>query len=111
MAEAAQAFCEQYRPRMYALGNPAKPVRAVIHGVHACHDGEQHLGRANVARGLVTADVLFAGLESQPICRFAARVPRDSHKATGHLALVLVLGGHERGMRPAKAERHAEALT
>ena len=40
----------------------------------------------------------------------AAPVARDAHDATGHLAGVGVRGHHERGVGPAEAHGHAEAL-
>ena len=34
----------------------------------------------------------------------------DADETTGHLAHVIGLGGHERGMGPPEAQRHAESL-
>ena len=42
--------------------------------------------------------------------RLAAAVDRDADDPAGHGALVGVAGGEERGVRPAIAHRHAEAL-
>ena len=39
-------------------GRSRQAVRPVLDGVHRRHHGQQHLGRADVARGLLAADVL-----------------------------------------------------
>ena len=51
----------------------AQAVGAVVDGVHARHDGEQHLGGADVARRLLAADVLLAGLQGEPVGRVRRR--------------------------------------
>ena len=50
----------------HALGDATDAVGAVVDGVHARHDRQQHLGRADVGGGLLPADVLLAGLERHP---------------------------------------------
>ena len=50
-----------------ALGDGREAVGAVVHRVHAGDDGEQHLGGADVRRGLLAADVLLTGLQRQPV--------------------------------------------
>src|SRR5690606_6753933 len=42
-----------------APGDQPQPLGAVVNGVHAGHDGEQYLGGADVAGGLLAADVLL----------------------------------------------------
>jgi len=46
-----------------------QPVRAVVSGVHGRGHGQQDLGGADVARGLLPADVLLAGLQREPVGR------------------------------------------
>jgi hypothetical protein len=46
-----------------AMRDPTQPLRPVVHGVHACHHGQQHLCRTDVAGRLLATDVLFAGLK------------------------------------------------
>ena len=95
---------------LHALGDAADAGRAVPHGVHAGHHGQQHLRRADVGGGLLAADVLFAGLQRQAQRRVALRVLGHADQAAGHVALEGVLAGHEAGVRAAKTERHAKAL-
>ncbi len=109
-AEPVQAFRERGRQPVHALGDPLQPLRPVVHRVHAGHHGQQHLGRADVARRLVAADVLFARLQGEAEGGLPGGVLRHADDAARRLALVLVLRGEERGMRPPEAERHAEAL-
>ena len=68
-------------------------IRPVIHGVHGGHDGKEDLGRADIARRLVAADVLLAGLE---------------RKAKGGLALGIVQG--RRPGRPSTEPLAASAV-
>src|SRR3989454_2243909 len=110
VAHAAQAFGEHHREAVHALRDPLQSFRPVVYRVHAGHHGQQYLGRADVARRLVTADVLLARLQSQPVGRLPVGVARQAHDAAWQLALVLVFRGEERGVRAAAPERHAEAL-
>ena len=52
--------------RVDASADLPQPIGAVIHGVHRGDVGQQRLRGANVARGLVAADVLLARLQRQP---------------------------------------------
>ena len=45
------------------LGDASEARRAVIDGIHRCDDRQQRLRGADVARGLLAADVLLAGLQ------------------------------------------------
>ena len=85
-------------------------VRAVVDGVHRGDDRQQHLRGADVARRLLAADVLLAGLQRQPVGRGAVGVDRHPDQAAGQLPLQP--GAHRQvaGVRAAEAERHAEAL-
>ncbi len=95
---------------MHPLRNALQPVGTVEHGVHAAHHGEEHLRRADVARRLLAADVLFARAQRHAHPRLAFGVTRDTDDAPRHEALELLLRGQERGVRAAVAVRHAEAL-
>ena len=109
-ASLAQRAGEDRRHAMRAQGDALESIRAVIDRVHAGHDRQQHLRRANVRGRLFATDMLLAGLQGQPIGRFALGVDRHSDQATGHRALVGIAATHEGGMRAAKAEWHAKAL-
>ena len=87
-----------------------QPVRAVVDGVHPGHDGEQHLRGADVAGGLLAADVLLAGLQGQAVGLVAVGVDGDADEPAGQAAGELLLDGHESGVRAAEAHRDAEAL-
>ena len=95
---------------VHAQGDLPEPGRAVVRGVHARDVGQQRLRGADVRRGALAADVLLAGLQRHPVGGPAVRVDRDADHAPRHLARVRAAGGEERGVRPAVAERHAEAL-
>src|SRR5206468_2485527 len=64
----------------------------------------------DVARRLLPPDVLLARLEGHAVRDAPVGILRDADQPARHLALVLVLGGEEGGMRPAVAHRHPEAL-
>ena len=52
---------------VYPAGDAGQPVGAVIAGVHRRDHGEQNLRGTDVAGRLVPPDVLFAGLQGQPV--------------------------------------------
>src|SRR5271156_5992002 len=91
-------------------GDFPESLRPVINRVHRSHDGEQDLRGADVARRLVAADVLLAGLEREAHRGLALRVVRDADEPARHLALELILRGEESGVWPTIAERHTETL-
>ena len=101
---------EDPRQLVHASGDPAKSVRAVIDGVHRGHDGEKHLGRADVRGGPLPPDVLLACLECHPERGRPRTVARDPDDPAGNRAAQLGPNGKERGMGPAEAHRYAEAL-
>ncbi len=109
-AAALQPFGEDRGQPVNALRDTGQAVRSVIDGVHARHHGEQHLRGADVGRRLLAADVLLARLQRQPVRRLALRIDRHADQPAGHRALERVLAAHERGVRAAEAERHAEPL-
>ena len=106
----AQRAGEDRGEAMHAAGDADEAVGAVVDGVHRRHHRQQHLRGADIGGGLLAADVLLAGLQREAIGGLAFGVDRDADQAAGHRALVGVAAGHERGMRAAEAERHAEAL-
>src|SRR5689334_8467158 len=63
--------------------------------VDAGAEGEEPLVRADVARGLLSADVLLARLEGQAERAFAVGVGCLADESAGHLANVLLLGGEQ----------------
>ncbi len=93
-----------------AAGDGPQPFGAVVDGVHAGHDGEQHLRGADVAGGLLTADVLLAGLQGEAVGLVAVGVDGDADQAARQAAGELLVHRHVAGVRSAEAHRHAEAL-
>ena len=74
------------------------------------HHGEKDLGGADVRRRLLAADVLLAGLEGQAVGGPALRVDREPDEPARQVPLEAGPDRHERRVRPAVPERHAEAL-
>src|SRR5450631_3915054 len=95
---------------MNAFCDLAQSTGAVIDGVHRSDHGEENLGGANVTRRFVAADMLFAGLEREPVTGAAGRIVRNADEPAGHVAFVGVAGGEVSCVGSAKSERHAEAL-
>ena len=62
---------------------PGQPVGAVVAGVHRGDHRQQHLRGADVAGGLVPADVLLAGLQREPVGRGAVGVQRHPDQPAG----------------------------
>ena len=82
----------------------------MVHRIKRGHHGQQHLGRADVAGGLVATDVLLTGLQRQAQGRTAFRILGLPHKTARDLALVGLNGGEEGGVRTTKSHRHPQAL-
>ena len=95
---------------MHPFRDPPKSVRPVIHGVHACHDRQQHLRRADVAGGFIPADVLLPCLQGEPVGCLPTGIARHADDASWKLAGVCFLCGQERGVRSSEPERHTESL-
>ncbi|EHK82903.1 putative metal-dependent RNase [Rhodococcus pyridinivorans AK37] len=93
-----------------AAGDAGEAFGAVVRGVHGREHGEEHLGGADVAGGLLTADVLLTGLQREAVGRVAVRVHRDTDEASGQGAGVGATDGEVAGVRPAEAHRHTEPL-
>ena len=88
----------------------AQPVRTVPLGVERGDDGRQHLRGADVAGGLLAADVLLAGLQREPERGPAGTVDAGADEPAGQLALMLGAHRHVGGVRAAEPERQPEAL-
>ena len=95
---------------MHPVGDRRQPVGAVVAGVHGGHHRQQHLRGADVAGGLVAADVLLAGLQREPVGGRAVGVHGDADQAAGQLAGVLGVHGEVAGVRTTESHWHAEAL-
>ena len=95
---------------VHALGDPAQPVGAVVLRIQRGDDGQQHLGGADVGRRALASDVLFAGLQGQPVRRAALRVHRDADQAPRQRPPVGLADGDERRVRTAVHHRHPEPL-
>ncbi len=103
-----------------AVGDLLETLRTVVHGVHAglgmeeewgaYNVGEEGLGGADVGGGLVSADVLLTGLESETDTGVALGVLGDGDDSAGHLTDVLLLDGHETGGGTSVAHGVTESL-
>ena len=83
----------------------AQTVGPVIRRVQAGDHRQQHLGRADVARGLLAPDVLLTGLEREPQRAPSLRVDRYADQASRQRTLVPVAGGDVGRVGPAEPER------
>ena len=101
---------ENGRQAMDALGNALHAGRAVVHGVHAGHIGQQHLAGADVGVGFFAADVLLAGLQRHAQRGLAFGIDGHANDAARRRALHVVAEGKVGSVRAAKAHRHAKAL-
>ena len=86
-------------------------VRPVVGAVHGGDVGQQSLGGADVAGGLVAADVLFAGLQRQPVAPVHRRRSRDTPTSRpGSMSLQPASDRHEAGVRSTEEQGDTEAL-
>ena len=109
-APCPQLFREGGRHQMDPLPDGLETCRAVEDRVEGSHHREKRLGRADVRRGPLTADVLFPGLEGQTIGAIARAVLGNTDEASRHGAFQLVATGHERGVRATETHRDPETL-
>ncbi len=110
IAQLFQFRRQRERRKMHLQGYALQAFRAVIHRVHACHDGQQCLRGTDVGSGLVAADMLLARLQCHAQCRVALRIDGYADDAPGHGALVGFAAGKVRRVGSAVAHRDAEAL-
>ena len=110
VAQRLHAGGQRGRGGVHAGGDAAQSIRTVIDAVEGGDVGKQRLCGADVAGGLVAADVLFARLDGKAQRGTTVRVAADTDQATRHAAHEGVLGGEVRGVWAAKAHRHTEAL-
>ena len=103
-SEGFQSVGQSGRQFVNTPGDASKAVRPVPDCVHRRHDGEQNLGRADIARGLFPSDMLFAGLQSKAQGRPAPDVFGDAHDTSRQKALELVERRKEGGVGSAEAE-------
>ena len=75
-----------------------------------CAEIERYLGSADVAGGLVPADVLLPGLHRHAERGLAGGIDANPDDPAGHETLVLLRRGEERGVRATVAHGHAEPL-
>ena len=75
---------------MDLLGDIPKSLRTMVDSVHGCDDGKQNLGSADVARGLLSADMLLTGLKRESIGGIAICITGDSNQAARQAALELI---------------------
>ena len=90
--------------------DPGQPVGAVIAGVHGCDHRQQHLRGADIAGGLVAADVLLARLQCQPVGRRTVGIQRHPDQPAGKLAGVLGMHSQITGVWSAESHWHTESL-
>ncbi|MNF82763.1 hypothetical protein D3C84_650740 [compost metagenome] len=95
---------------MHTLGNALEPFRPVVDRVETGDVGQQHLGRADVGVGLLTTDMLFAGLQGHAQGDVTSGIFRHADDPPGNRPLVFVAAGKKRRVRPAVTHRHAETL-
>ncbi len=110
VAERRQRALDRAGGAANARRNRAQPRRTVIDRIHRRDVGEERLRRADVRRRLLAADVLLARLERHPVGLVAAGINREPDDAPRRLPHVGFARREKRRVRPAAAERHAEAL-
>ena len=96
---------------VHPAGDAGQPVGAVIARIHRGDHRQQNLRGADVAGGLVTADVLFAGLQGQPVGRRAVGVHRDPDQSARQLPRVIGVHGQIAGVWSAESHWHTEPLS
>ena len=83
---------------------------AMINGIHRGHHGQKHLSGADVARRLIAADVLLAGLESEAQSGIAGSVLRNTHETARETALVFIARSKECGMGSTESRSDTKPL-
>ena len=109
-AQSPQARGQGAAQGQQPLGDGGQTIGAVVHRIETGHHSQEHLGRTDVAGGLVAADVLLAGLQGQAQGALAFRIEGLTHQAAGNLALKGLGGGKERRVGAPKTHGHPKAL-
>ena len=109
-AQPAETPGEANGEPVHAGGDGLEPVGAVPGGVEAGHDRQQRLRGADVARGLLAADVLLARLQRHAERAVTLRVLGHADDAAREEPGELLLHREEGGVRSAVAHGNAEAL-
>jgi hypothetical protein len=92
------------------LSNSLKTLRTVVDSIESRHVGKKSLGRADVAGGLLTSNVLLTSLESEAQSRFAETILGNTDETAGDLTLVLLRGSEESSVRTTVTQRDTESL-
>ena len=92
------------------LGHRPHALRAHRRQVDRRPQGQQPLVRADVAGGLLAADVLLAGLQGQDPAALAAAIDGLADQPAGHAADELLAAGQDAQVRPAEGHRVAQRL-
>ncbi|CAG9942264.1 unnamed protein product [Clonostachys rosea f. rosea IK726] len=92
------------------LGNGLETLGAVVDGVEGAHVGQQSLGGADVAGGLLTANVLLASLQSKAQGRVAQSILGNTDDTSRNLALVLLGAGEESSVGTSVSQRNTKSL-
>ncbi len=106
----AKPFGEAYRMVVHPLGDPRQTLRTVVNGIHRGQHGRQHLRRADVAGGLLPADVLLTGLQGQPVGALAVGVHRHADQPARQRPLQAGPHRDETRMRTAETQAQPEPL-
>lgn len=99
-----QHLSGDHRHTMNTFGNLFQALRTVIDRIEGRHIGQQGLRGADIGGGLVSADVLLAGLHRHTQRRLTARVHRHSDDASRHLTRAM-RGKERKGSGEERRER------
>ncbi|KAI6775833.1 hypothetical protein HG530_002591 [Fusarium avenaceum] len=92
------------------LSNSLKTLGTVVDRVEGGHVGKKSLGRADVAGGLLTSNMLLTSLESETQSRLAEAILGNTDETAGDLALVLLRGSEESSVGTTVAQGDTESL-
>src|SRR5438270_11514125 len=95
---------------MYALANSPQAFRPVVDRIHARHDRQKYLRRTKIAGRLLTPNVLFAGLQGEPVGRFTRDILGHPDDAARHLPFECLSRRKKRSVRASKSEWNAKSL-
>src|SRR5690606_16551910 len=107
-AEISQSLTKGCRQHSDTASYPLDTDRAMPNCVHACHDGQQNLRRANIGGRLFAPDMLFTGLQRKTQRGLALAILGYADQTSRQIALIGIAASHKARMRAAKTERHAK---